>query len=318
MADAGRAVKIKKRRSLKKIARREIKQYQLYLLLLLPVIYLLIFHYWPMYGVIIAFKDFNPMQGILRSPWVGFRHFDRFFNIHNFWQILSNTINLSLYTLIASFPVPIILALAVNSCYKQKFKKVVQMGTYMPFFLSTAIVVSMMYQLFALHTGVINTIVDSLIGRRISFLTMPASFTHMYVWSGVWQTMGFRSIIYIAALAGIDLSLHEAATVDGANRFRRLWHIDLPGILPTIVILLILEIGSVMNIGFEKVFLMQNTMNISRSQVISTYVYHMSIGAHIPNFSYSAAVGLFNSIINFVFLLSANYLANKFGDRGLF
>ena len=302
----------------KKIIRKQARQYQLYLLLILPLAYLFIFHYWPMYGVTIAFKDFNPMKVITYSPWAGLKHFERFFGAHIFSLILTNTISLSLYTLLASFPMPIILALAINSCGRLRYKKVVQMGTYMPFFLSTAVVVGMIYQLFALHTGVINTILENVIGQRISFLTKPAAFSHLYVWSGVWQSMGFSSIIYIAALAGIDPSLHEAATVDGANRFRRLWHIDLPGILPTIVILLILQIGNIMSVGFEKVFLMQNSMNISRSQIISTYIYQQSIGAQIPNYSYSAAVGLFNSVINFIFLLTANKLANRFGDRGLF
>ena len=301
-----------------KILRKEIQRYQLYLLLVLPIAYLLIFHYWPMYGVLISFKDFNPMLGILNSPGAGFKHFERFFSAYNFSQIITNTLSLSLYTLSVTFPTPIILALAINSCRKQRFKKVVQMGTYMPFFLSVTIVVSMMYQLFSMHTGVINTILDAIIGQRISFLTMPTAFSHLYAWSDVWQSMGFRSIIYIAALAGIDPSLHEAATVDGANKFRRLWHIDLPGILPTIVILLIMEVGRIMSLGFEKVFLMQNPMNISKSQIISTYIYQQSIGAAIPNFSYSAAVGLFNSVINFILLLSANALANKLGDRGLF
>ena len=301
-----------------KLLRKEAQRYQLYLLLLLPIAYIIIFHYWPMYGVLISFKDFNAMQGILGSPWAGFKHFERFFGAHNFTQIITNTLSLSLYTLSATFPVPIFLALAINACRRQKFKKVVQMGTYMPFFLSVTIVVSMIYQLFSLHTGVVNTILESITGRRVSFLTIPTAFSHLYAWSDVWQSMGFRSIIYIAALAGIDPSLHEAATVDGANKFRRLWHIDLPGILPTIVILLIMEVGRVMSLGFEKVFLMQNPMNISKSQIISTYIYQQSIGAQIPNFSYSAAVGLFNSVINFILLLSANALANRLGDRGLF
>lgn len=271
-----------------------------------------------MYGLLIAFKEFNPMKGILGSPWVGMKYLNKFFSSHNFGQIVWNTLSLSLYNLVVSFPIPIMLALSINACGKRGFKKLVQMGTYAPYFLSVTVVVSMLYQFLAEKTGVVNTMLYSLTGQRVSFLTRPSIFQHLYVWSDVWQYTGYNSIIYIAALSAIDPSLHEAATVDGANKFQRTWHIDLPGILSTATILLILRIGQIMNVGFEKVYLMQNPMNISRSQIINTYIYQQSIGSQIPNFSYSTAIGLFNALINFVLLLTVNKAANKINNSGLF
>lgn len=294
------------------------RRYQLYLLLLLPLAHLIIFSYGPMYGLLIAFKNYHAGKGILGSEWVGLVHFKRFFSSHNFWQILRNTLALSLYSLAASFPLPILLAIAINSCRRGSYKKVVQMATYAPYFLSVTVVVSMMNQFFAEKTGVVNTLLEQLIGERISFMTKPAAFIHMYVWSGVWQGTGYSSIIYIAALAGIDPTLHEAAMVDGANRFQRVWHIDLPGILPTAMIMLILNLGNIMSVGFEKVYLMQNTMNMSRSQTIATYIYQQSVGSQIPDFSYSTAVGMFNSVVNFAMLLTVNTIANKVNEYGLF
>lgn len=302
----------------KKRLAKETRRYQLYLLIILPLAYLFIFHYGSMYGVLISFKDFNPVKGILGSDWVGFKHFERFFGAYNFGRILKNTLSLSIYSLLAGFPLPILLALCIHSCTRTGFKKTVQMATYAPYFLSVTVVVSMLNQFLAEKTGVVNTILEMVTGERISFLTKAAFFPHLYVWSGVWQTMGYSSIIYIAALAGIDPTLHEAATVDGANKFQRAWHVDLPGILPTATILLILNLGHIMSVGFEKVYLMQNTMNISTSQIISTYIYQQSIGSEIPNFSYSTAVGLFNSAVNFVFLLFFNTLANRINSSGLF
>lgn len=294
------------------------KQYQLYLMLLLPVAYLLIFHYGPMAGLVISFKDYQAGKGIFGSPWVGLKHFTRFFQSHQFLQVVSNTLKLSMYSLLANFPIPILLAIGINSCVGSRYKKVVQMATYAPYFLSVTIVVSMINQFFAEKTGVVNMALSFFTGERVSFLTQSQLFPHFYVWSGVWQNLGFSSIIYIATLAGVDPTLHEAARVDGANKFQRTFHIDLPGILPTATILLILNIGQLMTVGFEKVYLMQNSTNISQSQVISTFIYQQSIGSEIPNFSYSTAVGLFNSLINFTLLLGANKLANKLNDGGLF
>lgn len=307
-----------KKKNWKKIASRELRRYQLYLLIILPLAYLLIFHYGAMYGLIIAFKNYNPLKGILGSPSVGFKYFEKFFKSRDFGMLLSNTLTLSLYDLLATFPMPILLALAINACRHPRYKKVVQMCTYAPYFLSVTVVVSMLNQFFAEKTGVINTVLFSLTGNRISFLTQPNAFAHLYVWSDVWQQTGYSAIIYIAALAGVDPSLHEAATVDGANKFQRMWHVDLPSILPTITILLILRMGSIMSVGFEKVYLMQNPMNIRKAQIINTYIYQQSIGSQIPNFSYSTAVGLFNSLINFALLLIVNTTANKINDSGLF
>ncbi|GHU68516.1 sugar ABC transporter permease [Clostridia bacterium] len=304
--------------SWRKSARHEVRRWQLYALLVLPLAYLFIFHYGSMYGLLIAFKNFNAMKGILGSDWVGMKWINKFISSHNFWQIVRNTLGLSMYSLLAGFPIPIILALAINACQTRWFKKTVQMGTYAPYFLSVTVVVSMLYQFLAEKTGVVNTMLFSLTGERISFLTRPGIFQHLYVWSDVWQYTGYNSIIYIAALSSIDPSLHEAATVDGANKFQRTWHVDLPGILPTATILLILRIGQIMNVGFEKVYLMQNPMNISRSQIINTYIYQQSIGSQLPNFSYSTAVGLFNSVINFILLLTVNGVANRTNGSGMF
>lgn len=312
------AKKANRKARLKKEAVCELRRYQLYLLLIIPLAYILIFHYGSMYGLLIAFKNYNASKGILGSEWVGLVHFQRFFRSHNFGQILRNTLTISVYSLAAGFPLPILLAIAINSCKRQKYKKIVQMATYAPYFLSVTVVVSMMNQFFAEKTGVVNMLIEMMGGERISFLTKPSAFLHMYVWSGVWQSTGYSAIIYIAALSGIDPTLHEAAMVDGANKFKRVWHIDLPGILPTATILLILNLGSLMSVGFEKVYLMQNSMNLSKSQIISTYIYQQSIGSSIPNFSYSTAVGMFNSVVNFALLLTVNTIANKVNDGGLF
>lgn len=307
-----------KKKTWKKIALKELRRYQLYLLIILPLAYLFVFHYGAMYGLVLSFKNYNPTLGILGSPSVGFKHFERFFKSRDFKMLLSNTISLSLYDLVVTFPMPIILALAINACRSNKYKKIVQMSTYAPYFLSVTVVVSMMNQFFAEKTGVVNTLIFSLTGNRISFLTQPGAFAHFYVWSDVWQHTGYSAIIYIAALSGVDPTLHEAATVDGANKFQKMWHVDLPAILPTITILLILRMGSIMSVGFEKVYLMQNPMNIRKSQIINTYIYQQSIGSQIPNFSYSTAVGMFNSVINFILLLIVNTTANKINDSGLF
>lgn len=297
---------------------RELQRYQLYLLVAIPLIYLGIFHYGSMFGLLIAFKDFSAGKGILGSDWVGLKHFQRFFRSRDFIMILRNTLSLSLYTLVITFPMPIILALAINSCGASRYKKVVQMGTYAPYFLSVTVVVSMMNQFFAEKTGVVNAILFSITGQRISFLTKPGAFAHLFVWSNVWQNTGYNAIIYIAGLASVDPTLHEAAVVDGANKFQRILHVDLPSIISTVTILLILRAGAIMSIGFEKVYLMQNPMNLSRSQIINTYIYQQSIGSQLPNFSYSTAVGLFNSGINFILLLSVNSIANRINNSGLF
>ena len=269
------------------------KNYQLYLLLILPVMWLIIFRYLPMYGVIISFKNFNASKGIIGSAWVGLKHFKRFFQSYYLERTISNTIGLSLYQLIASFPVPIIMALALNSSLRRKFAKTVQFVIYMPHFISTVVMVGIILEFLNPRMGIISLFMQALGAEARDYLAAPELFKSIYVWSGVWQTTGWGTIIYLAALSGIDPELHEAATIDGAGRLQRVLFIDLPGLLPTATIILILNMGHLLHIGFEKVFLMQNTLNLRASEIIATYVYRVGLASAAPNFSYGAAIGLF-------------------------
>jgi putative aldouronate transport system permease protein len=289
--------------------------YQLYLFLLPTLAYFLIFHYIPMYGVTIAFKDFSPYKGILGSEWIGFDHFERFFRSSLFWNLIRNTFMLSVYQLAASFPIPIILALLLNYSVGKRFKKVVQTVTYAPHFISTVVIVGMLTVFLSPQSGLINIMIRAFGGDPVMFLTDASWFTSNYVWSGIWQNAGWGTIIYLAALAGIDPGLHEAAIVDGASKMQRIWHIDLPFLMPTIIILLILDMGRLLGVGFEKAFLMQNALNLSHSEIISTYVY--KVGLQSAQYSFSAAVGLFNSVINFILLMLVNQLAKKAGQNSL-
>ncbi|WP_258166275.1 sugar ABC transporter permease [Paenibacillus sp. PCH8] len=291
------------------------KHWELYLLVLPPVLYLLIFKYIPMVGVQIAFKDFSVVKGIWGSPWVGLKHFEAFFQSPNFWLLIKNTIGISFYSLIAGFPIPILLALALNEIRTGYFKKTVQMVTYAPHFISTVVMVSIIILMLSPHVGVVDKLFTLLGFPMTNFMGIPEYFKSIYVWSGVWQGMGYSSIIYIAALAGVDPSLYEAAKMDGASRLRKIWHIDLPTLVPVTVILLILSLGSIMGVGFEKIYLMQNPLNTSASEVISTYVYKVGlIGA---NFSFSSAVGFFNSIINLILLVIVNGISRKVSQNSL-
>ncbi len=291
------------------------RNWQLYVLLLPVISYFVIFEYVPMYGVQIAFKNFLANKGIWGSPWVGFQHFERFFNSYFFWRLLKNTLGISLYQLVVGFPIPIILALMIHEVRQQRFRRFVQTVTYAPHFLSTVVMVGLIFILLNPNTGLVNNLMQLIGLKPISFMTEPQWFKSVYVLSGVWQQMGWSSIIYLAALSSIDPQLHEAAKVDGASRLQRIWHVNLPGIMPTIVILLILQIGTLMSIGFEKVFLMQNSLNMDGSDVIATYVYRSGIlGAQ---YSFSAAVGLFNSVINFILLASVNLLARRMNQTSL-
>ena len=290
----------------------------LYLFLLLPVAYVLLYHYYPMYGSIIAFKDFKAGRGILGSEWVGLKHFDRFFRDYQFSRIIINTITISLYNLVASFPVTIIAALSINAVREARFRKTVQMITYMPHFISTVVMVGILAQMFSPKIGILSILLQALTGSTRDVLGMPTAFTHLYVWSGLWQNVGWGTIIYVAALAGVDPSQHEAAIIDGANRVQRMWHIEIPAIIPTAVILLIMNAGAIMNVGFEKSFLMQNNLNLSASEVISTYVYKRGIGGTgKSDFSYAAAIGLFNSVINFVLVISVNQISKFLKQEAL-
>lgn len=291
------------------------KHWQYYLLLLLPLLYLLIFHYIPMGGLILAFKNFSIRKGIWGSPWAGLKYFRQFFSSPLFWTLIKNTIGISVYTLIAGFPLPIILALAINEVKGKVFRKSAQMITYAPYFISTVVMVSIIMQVLHPRTGLLNLIITTLGGEAVNFMGEEQLFKSIYVWSGIWQYTGYNAIIYIAALAGIDPTLYEAGKMDGVSRFKRILYIDLPGITPTIIILLILNTGNLMNIGFEKIFLMQNDLNLISSEIISTYIY--KIGLKSAQFSYSTAIGFFNSIINFILLVSVNRIARKYSEVSL-
>lgn len=278
------------------------------------MIYLLLFNYIPMYGVQIAFKDFSNKAGILGSPWVGLEHFIKFIKYPNFGLLMKNTFILGIYSL-ATFPCAIIFALLLNEVRNARFKKTVQLISYMPHFLSTVVVCSMLQLFFHPSQGVINIMIRNLGGAGQDFLTIPEYFADIYAWSGVWQQIGWNSIIYISALAGVSGELVEAARVDGAGRLRVIWHVYIPSILPTIVIMLILSCGNVLSVGFEKVFLLQNSLNLSASQIISTYVYE--IGLKGGQFSYSSAIGLFNNIVNIILLSAVNFTAKKLSGNGI-
>jgi putative aldouronate transport system permease protein len=293
--------------------------WQLHLFLLLPIIYIIVFAYYPMFGAQIAFKDFMPAEGIWGSQWVGFKHFATFLKSHQFGRVVTNTLRISLYSLFAGFPLPIIFALFLNAVRNQRFKKFVQTVTYMPHFISVVVIVGMMVQIFNPVIGVYKTIYQLFGGEGYppNIMGSASSFIHLFVWSGIWQQLGWGSIIYMAALSSVDPELHEAAEIDGASRLKRIVYIDFPSILPTISILLILRVGSIMSVGFEKTYLMQNAMNLKYSEVIATYVYKVGIASGHSNYSYASAIGLFNSVINCTLLILANAASRKMSYTSL-
>lgn len=311
------ATAVKRKRKSVKILKDMAKVWQLYLLMALPFVYIVIFKYVPMYGAQIAFKNFIATKGVFGSPWVGFDHFVRFFNSYEFWNIMWNTITLSLYQLVAGFPFPIILALSLNYVMHEKFKKMVQMVTYAPHFISVVVMVGIIFQVLDPRIGIVNILLNSIGIDPVNWMGKAEYFQSIYVWSGVWQNVGFSCIIYLAALASIDPSLHEAAVVDGASKLRRMWHIDLPGILPIAIILLILDVGRMLEIGFEKSFLMQNPLNLRTSEIVDTYVYKVGLASTVVNFSYSSAIGLFKNVINLILLIAVNRVARKMGQSSL-
>ena len=290
------------------------KSWVCYLFILPMLVYVIIFSYVPMYGIQLAFKDYRVEDGIWGSAWVGFKHFKTFFESYQFKDLLWNTLSLSLYVLIAGFPMPIIFALFLNYITNMKFKKASQMITYAPHFISTVVYCGMIL-IFLASDGIINQILTHLGLDPVAFLSNPSNFRHIYVWSGGLQNIGWGSIMYISVLTSVDPTLHEAATVDGATRFQRLLHIDLPAIVPTMVIMLIMKAGEIMDLGFEKAFLLQNSINLDYSEIISTYVY--KIGIQGGQFSYSSAIGLFNNIINLILLVVVNKIAKKVSDISL-
>ncbi|MGE5549675.1 MAG: ABC transporter permease [Bacteroidota bacterium] len=291
------------------------RNWDLYLLILPVLAYFVIFHYWPMLGIQIAFKKFYAIKGIWGSPWVGFENFARFFGSYYFWRLIGNTLGISLMQLVIGFPAPILLALMLNEVRNKYFKKSVQMITYAPHFLSIVVVVGMMVAFLSPTTGNVNYLIQLLGGKPIFFMAESSWFKPLYVLSGIWQNAGWRSIIFIAALANIDPQLYEAAEVDGASKLQRIRHVTIPGILPTAIIMLIMETGRVMNIGFEKAFLMQNPANIAASEVISTYVY--KVGLLNAQFSFATAVGLFNAVVNICLLLMVNRIAKHVSQTSL-
>lgn len=295
-----------------KMARRN---WALYLMILPMFVYIVIFHYWPLYGVQIAFRNFNFASGITGSPWVGMKWFNYFFKSAQFKVVIRNTLFLTFYDLVAGFPIPIILAIVMHSISSKRFRRIAQTITYLPHFISVIVLVGMMSCMFAVNGGWVNTIITALGGTPKQLMGDAKYFRHVYVWSGVWQQMGWNSIIYLAALTAIDPGLHEAAMIDGAGKLRRIWHIDLPGISGTIAILLILRFGSIMSLGFDKVYAMQNSLNSSVSEVISTYVYEMGMVKY--RYSYSAAISLFNNVINFIMLATVNTISSKLSGSSL-
>ncbi|WP_188497219.1 ABC transporter permease [Pullulanibacillus pueri] len=290
--------------------------WQLYLLFCLPLLYVIVFKYVPMYGAIIAFKNFDPTLGIWGSPWVGLDNFIKFIHSYEFGRVLKNTLLLSLYHLIAGFPFPIILALSLNYVYRKRFKKFAQMITYAPHFISVVVIVGIIL-LFLSPRGPFSQVLSLFGVHNVDIMGEPSLFKSIYVWSDIWQNVGFGCIIYLAALTGVSPSLHEAAIIDGASILKRIWHIDIPGILPTTIILLILNMGSILDTGFQKVLLLQNSLNLSSSEVIDTFVYKVGLVAPIPQYSYAAAIGFFKAAIAFVLIIGANRLARKVGQESL-
>ncbi|MFS0612430.1 ABC transporter permease subunit [Lederbergia ruris] len=305
-------IKIKKKFN---VRRRILNNWDIYLLLVPVLAYFIIFKYIPMYGVQIGFKDFIATKGITGSEWVGMKHFTRFFDSYYFWRLIKNTLGIGIYELAVAFPIPIILALMINEVRLNRFKKLVQNVTYAPHFLSTVVIVGMLFLFLNPQYGMVNNLLSAFGIKPISFMTEPGWFKTIYVLSHVWQQMGWSSIIYLAALAGVPPELHEAARMDGASRLQRIRHVNIPAIVPVIIILLILNVGNIISVGFEKVFLMQNALNMEASDVIATHVYKTGImGAQ---YSYSTAVGLFNSVISFILLVVVNQISRKVSETSL-
>lgn len=287
----------------------------LYLLMLPSIIIFLLFTYYPMYGVIIAFKNFTPAEGIWGSEWVGLNNFIQYFNSYQFGLTIRNTIVISLYTILVTFPLPIALALMCNQIRAKKFKKFFQVSTYLPHFISTVVMCGMLILFLSPSTGIISKIVGLFGFELPNLMGSAAAFPHIYVWSEAWQHVGWDSILYIATLSSVDPSLYEAATMDGAGKWKKMLHIDVPALMPTVTIMLILRMGSVMSVGFEKVYLLQNTLNSSTSEIISTYVYKMGLISN--QYSLSSAIGLFNNVINLALLLLVNAISKKLSDTSL-
>nr|WP_308624964.1 ABC transporter permease subunit [uncultured Eisenbergiella sp.] len=308
---------VNKRELLKTNAKRTLKAWQLYVLLIPALLWAVIFAYYPMYGVVIAFKDYKIRAGILGSPWADplLTYFQQFFSTSIALNAIKNTIVISLESLVIAFPIPIIFALLLNQIRGDRVKKTIQTISYAPYFMSNVVVVSIISVFFAAN-GVVNNLVTSAGGKETLFTSLPEWFRTLFIGSNIWQTMGFNAVIFIAALTAISPDYYEAATIDGASRFQRILYIDIPMILPTIILMLILQIGNIMNVGYEKAYLMQNGSNTIVSELISTYVY--KVGLQTAQYSFATAVGLFNSVVNFIILVTANFVAKKVSDISIF
>jgi len=288
----------------------------LYLMLLPGVLYFIVFKYIPMFGLVMAFQDYKPFLGFIDSPWVGFKHFERFFSELQFWMLFRNTALLALYSLVFYFPLPILLALMLNEVRHEAYKRTIQTFVYVPHFVSWVVVVGIFYLLFTTEGGLINELIYRLTGSKISFLLAPEWFRPMIIFQQIWKEVGWGTIIFLAALAGVDPQLYEAARIDGANRWRQIWHITLPAIRSTIVILLILRLGNFLDSGFEQIFLMLTPTNREVGEVFDTYVYVK--GLTQLQYSYSAAVGMFKSVVGLILVVGANWLAKRFGEEGIY
>lgn len=311
-------IQVKSNMQLKKgksVFERIMRHWQLYVLLLPALVYIIIFKYVPMVGVQIAFRDFAINKGFFGSTWVGLKNFITFFHSPYFGRLIGNTLGLSSYSMLMTFIIPIIVALMLNQVKNMAYKRTVQMTLYAPYFISTVIVVTMLYQLLS-NYGMLNNLLAKFGLERISFLSIPGLFKTIYVASDVWQTTGYYSVIYLAVLSGVDMSLYDAANVDGASVLQKIRHVEIPCMLPTASILLILGTGTMLNIGFEKVYLMENQMTISSAEIIATYVYKQGLG--MAQYSYTAAIGLFNSVISLILLFTVNGVTRKIGETSLF
>lgn len=308
---------VKKRQRQKTIARAK-SYWQLYLFLIPAILYFGIFRYIPMAGLQMAFKNYNVIQGIWGSPWAGFEHFIRFFNSPDCWMVIRNTLKISILSLIFGFPLPIIVALLINQTRSKKYGKVVQTTLYAPHFISAVIIVGMLNLFLSPSTGILNQLIVKLGGEAVMFMGSAPLFAAIYVITEIWQNTGYSSIVYTAALSGVSPELHESAIMDGATIVQRIRYIDLPCIMPTIIILLIMNTGRVLTVGYEKIYLMQNSLNRSASEVISTYVYKQAFGSSsMPNFSYSAAIGFFESVVSLILLIIVNKISQKYADMSL-
>lgn len=294
------------------------RDWQLYVLLFPLILWYILFTYKPMYGLQIAFKDYSIIRGITDSPWVGFKHFQEFLQGEYFWRVMKNTLLISVYSLVFGFPAPILLAVLLNEVKNKRYKKVVQTATYLPHFLSIVVVCGMVVNMLSPSSGLINHLIRLCGGEGVYFLSKPEYFRTIYVIMNIWKETGFSAIVFMAAIAGIDMELYEAAVVDGANRFRQIWHVTLPGILPTVAIMLILRLGSILNVGYEAIILLYQPATYETSDVISTYIYRTGLtnpgGAE---YDFAAAVGMFNSVISFLLVIVSNAISKKITEQGI-